>query len=64
MFQELKDYADFVKKNNIWDEAAIVTNFRSIMDYYIEFTAEARTCLAGRQGRRVPLFSGDRVFLG
>lgn len=35
MFQELKDYADFVKKNNIWDEAAIVTNFRSIMDYYI-----------------------------
>ncbi len=35
MFEELKSYADFVKKNNIWDEAAIVTNFRSIMNYYI-----------------------------
>ncbi|MEI8049444.1 MAG: C1 family peptidase [Bacteroidota bacterium] len=35
MFEELKNYADFVKKNNIWDEAAIITNFRSIMDYYI-----------------------------
>lgn len=35
MFEELKNYADFVKKNNIWDEAAIITNFASIMDYYI-----------------------------
>jgi bleomycin hydrolase len=35
MFEELKNYADFVKKNNIWDEAAIITNFRSIMNYYI-----------------------------
>lgn len=35
MFEELKNYADFVKKNNIWDEAAIITNFASIMNYYI-----------------------------
>jgi bleomycin hydrolase len=35
MFEELKNYADFVKKNNIWDEAAIIINFRSIMNYYI-----------------------------
>lgn len=35
MFEELKNYADFVKKNNIWDEAAIITNFTSIMNYYI-----------------------------
>jgi bleomycin hydrolase len=35
MFEELKNYADFVKKNNIWDEAAIIANFRSIMNYYI-----------------------------
>ena len=35
MFEELKNYAEFVKKNNIWDEAAIITNFTSIMNYYI-----------------------------
>lgn len=35
MFEELNNYAEFVKKNNIWDEAAIITNFRSIMNYYI-----------------------------
>ncbi len=35
MFDELKAYADFVKKNNIWDEAAIVNNFKSILNYYI-----------------------------
>ena len=35
MFEELKNYADFVKKNNMWDEAAIVSNFKSILNYYI-----------------------------
>ena len=35
MFEELKNYAEFVKKNNIWDEAAIITSFTSIMNYYI-----------------------------
>jgi bleomycin hydrolase len=35
MFEELKNYADFVKKNNIWDEAAIINNFKSILNYYI-----------------------------
>jgi bleomycin hydrolase len=35
MFDELKAYADFVKKNNIWDETAIVSNFKSILNYYI-----------------------------
>ncbi len=35
MFEELKNYADFVKKNNIWDEDAILGNFKSILKYYI-----------------------------
>lgn len=35
MFEELKNYVDFVNKNNIWDEAAILANFKSILNYYI-----------------------------
>ena len=35
MFEELKNYADFVKKNNLWDETAIISNFKSILKYYI-----------------------------
>lgn len=35
MFDELKNYVDFVKKNNIWDEDAIISNFKSILNYYI-----------------------------
>jgi bleomycin hydrolase len=35
MFEELKNYADFVKKNNLWDEAVILGNFRSILNYYM-----------------------------
>jgi len=35
MFEELKNYADFVKKNNMWDESAIISNFKSILKYYI-----------------------------
>jgi bleomycin hydrolase len=35
MFEELKNYADFVKKNNLWDEAAVKSNFKSILNYYI-----------------------------
>ena len=35
MFEELQNYADFVKKNNLWDEAAVKNNFKSILNYYI-----------------------------
>ncbi len=35
MFEELKNYTEFVKKNNIWDEDAIIANFKSILKYYI-----------------------------
>lgn len=35
MFEELKNYADYVKKNNLWDEAAVKSNFKSILNYYI-----------------------------
>lgn len=35
MFEELKNYVDFVKKNNLWDEKAVLGNFRSILNYYI-----------------------------
>jgi len=35
MFDELKNYVDFVKQNNLWDEAAVISNFKSILNYYI-----------------------------
>jgi len=35
MFEELKNYAEFVKKNNMWDESAVLSNFKSILNYYI-----------------------------
>lgn len=35
MFSELKSYADYVKANNIWDEAAVISNFRSILNHYM-----------------------------
>ena len=35
MFDELKGYAEFVKKNNLWDEDAIISNFKSILKFYI-----------------------------
>jgi bleomycin hydrolase len=35
MFEELKNYAEFVKKNNLWNETAVLDQFKSILDYYI-----------------------------
>ncbi len=35
MFDELKNYTDFVKKNNLWDEKAVLDNFRAILNYYM-----------------------------
>lgn len=35
MFKELKNYAEFVKANNIWDEQTVISNFRSIMNHYM-----------------------------
>ncbi len=35
MFEELKGYADFVKKNNLWDKAAVISNFKSILNHYM-----------------------------
>lgn len=33
--KEIKEYLYFIKKNNIWDEEAVVGNVRSILDYYL-----------------------------
>jgi len=35
MFDELKGYADFVKKNNLWDEESVVANMKSILNHYM-----------------------------
>ena len=35
MFEELKNYTDFVKKNSLWDENAVIGNFRSILNFYM-----------------------------
>lgn len=35
MFDELKNYADFVKKNNLWDKEDVISHFKSILKYYI-----------------------------
>lgn len=35
MFNELKGYTEYVKKNNIWDEAAVTAAFKSIMNHYM-----------------------------
>jgi bleomycin hydrolase len=35
MFDELKNYTEFVKKNNLWDEDAVIGNFKSILNYYM-----------------------------
>jgi bleomycin hydrolase len=35
LFNEFKGYLDFVKKNNIWDETAVLNNVRSILKHYI-----------------------------
>lgn len=48
MFEELKNYAEFVKKNNIWDETAVVNNFKSILNYYIG-TPPAKIVVNGKE---------------
>lgn len=35
MFEEIKGYFDFVKKNNLWDETAVVANIKSILNHYL-----------------------------
>lgn len=35
MFNELKNYVEYVKKNNIWDEQAVISNFKSILNHYM-----------------------------
>ena len=35
MFEELKNYTDFIKKNSLWDEDAVLSNFKSILNYYM-----------------------------
>jgi len=35
MFDELKNYTEFVKKNNLWNEEAVLANFKSILNYYM-----------------------------
>lgn len=35
MFNEIKACTEFVKANNLWDEAAVVANFKAILDYYM-----------------------------
>lgn len=35
MFEELKSYAEFVKKNNLWNKEDVIQNFKSILNFYI-----------------------------
>ena len=35
MFEEIKNYLDFVKEKNMWDEDAAVTTVKSILNHYI-----------------------------
>ncbi|NVO19294.1 MAG: peptidase C1 [Bacteroidetes bacterium] len=35
MFEELKNYTEFIKKNSIWDESAVISNFKSILNHYM-----------------------------
>jgi len=35
MFEEIKGYCEFVKKNNLWDEASVIANFKAILNHYI-----------------------------
>ncbi|HNX89015.1 MAG TPA: hypothetical protein PLJ84_02520 [Bacteroidales bacterium] len=43
MFDELKSYTEFVKKNNLWDEASVLANFRAILDHYMGTPPETVT---------------------
>lgn len=33
--EEIRDYLSFIKENNIWDEEAVVSNVRSILDHHL-----------------------------
>ncbi|RMD99690.1 MAG: peptidase C1 [Calditrichaeota bacterium] len=35
MFAEMKSYLEFVKKNHIWNEAQVLANIKSILNYYM-----------------------------
>jgi bleomycin hydrolase len=35
LFEEFKNYLDFIKKNNLWDETAVINNVKSILNHYI-----------------------------
>lgn len=35
MFEELRKYTEYVKANNIWDEKAVISNFKSILNHYM-----------------------------
>ncbi|MGE5382988.1 MAG: C1 family peptidase [Omnitrophica WOR_2 bacterium] len=35
MFNELRKYVEFVKTNNLWDEQAVMANFKSILNHYM-----------------------------
>lgn len=48
MFDELKKYVEFVKANNLWDEDAVIANFKSILGHYMGEPPTAVT-IEGRQ---------------
>ncbi|MBI4647635.1 MAG: peptidase C1, partial [Bacteroidia bacterium] len=35
MFNEMKDYLEWVKKNNAWDETSVISTIKSIMNFYL-----------------------------
>jgi len=35
MFEEMESYFEYIKSNNIWDEEAVLTNIKSILNYHI-----------------------------
>ncbi|MHC1737444.1 MAG: C1 family peptidase [Ignavibacteriaceae bacterium] len=35
MYQEMTDYLEFVKKNNLWSEDDVVANIKSILNFYM-----------------------------
>jgi bleomycin hydrolase len=35
LFEEIKSYLEFVRKNNLWDEEAVISNVKSIMHHYM-----------------------------
>lgn len=35
MFEEMKSYLEFIKKNNVWNENEVINNIKSILNYYL-----------------------------